>query len=273
MPTDLALLRRLEHTWALTNAELARQLKTQDASWGTVVEPLAGGRAVFTGVGLYVNRLLGAGLDTALSDDELEQLEALARGVGVPAAVDVTDAAHPGLADRLRSRGYQPRDQATAVAMTLPARVVEQAQAPAAEVVVDQVAPTDVERWQVVAAEAWGHHTPPARRASDAWAAAAASSEGEQLLVARAADDGRPLACASLNIRDGVATLGGMATLPAERRKGVQRQLVAHRLALATDAGCDLAATTASTGSDSERNLLRLGFEVTHHQVTWERQT
>jgi GNAT superfamily N-acetyltransferase len=52
--------------------------------------------------------------------------------------------------------------------------------------------------------------------------------------------------CGSVQMVDGVAWLGGAATIPKFRQRGVQAALVAHRLRLAADLGGELAATTAA---------------------------
>ena len=133
------------------------------------------------------------------------------------------------------------------------------------------IAADELPLWQDVSSAAWEHTTPAARRASDTYAAAAHATDGERLMLAVEADTGRPLGCASLIVRDGLATLGGMSTLPTERGRGVQRALVAERLRLAAVAGCDLATVTAVLGGPSERNLLRLGFQRQYVKTTWTR--
>ncbi len=115
--------------------------------------------------------------------------------------------------------------------------------------------------WQETSAAGWGHDTASARRASDAFAAAAAAVDGDGFVLARDAGNGRPLGCASLTMRGGVATLGGMSTIREERRRGVHAALIRHRLGLAAANDCVIATTTASPGGDSERNLRRNGFE------------
>lgn len=120
--------------------------------------------------------------------------------------------------------------------------------------------------WQDVTAEGTGSIAGIRRRASDAFACAA--SVNDQLLLARDSRDGRPLGCASLTIRDGIATLGGMSTVPAERNRGVQATLIGYRLQLATDLACDLAITSADPDSGSERNLARAGFVPIYDAVT-----
>ena len=58
-----------------------------------------------------------------------------------------------------------------------------------------------------------------------------------------------------------IATLGGMSTLPGERRRGVEAALIVHRLRKAAELGCEIATSSTEPDSNSERNLVRLGFE------------
>jgi GNAT superfamily N-acetyltransferase len=79
----------------------------------------------------------------------------------------------------------------------------------------------------------------------------------------------RPVGAASLTVRDGVATLGGMSTVPSDRGRGVQAALICYRLERAHQLGCVIASSTAATGGDSERNLRRHGFQQRFVVATW----
>jgi GNAT superfamily N-acetyltransferase len=126
--------------------------------------------------------------------------------------------------------------------------------------------------WQETAACGWGHEGEEARRANDVFARVAAVVDGERFALVRHAGSGRPLGCASLTIRDGVATLGGMSTLPESRGQGVQTTLIRHRLRVAAASGCDLATSVAVPDSISERNLIRHGFERVFSIEHWVRR-
>ena len=52
------------------------------------------------------------------------------------------------------------------------------------------------------------------------------------------------------------------------RKLGVQYALIAARLAAATEAGCDLAVVYTEPGSESQRNVERLGFRLAYTKVT-----
>ena len=131
----------------------------------------------------------------------------------------------------------------------------------------------DLELWQETSAAGWGHTSADARWASDAFAAAAHALDNEHMVIALDADDGRPLGAASMTVNEGLAMLGGMSTIPAERKRGVQTALIRHRLIEAQRLGCDLALATAASGSASERNLKRRGFSLKTVIQRFEYQT
>ena len=79
--------------------------------------------------------------------------------------------------------------------------------------------------------------------------------------------DGKPVGSASVMVLDATAVLGGATTVPAFRRRGIQRALIETRLALAVHAGCDLAVITADPGSSSGRNAERIGFQLVCNHV------
>jgi len=258
---------RLERTAARHLAAHADSLREIDASWGSRSFELADGFVVLQGAGLYVNRALALALVGTVGPAEVDELERVSAAAGVPASVDVVPATHADLVSLLTARGYAPSGEVSVMTRPIDAPAIEADPA----IAVRPIASDELPHWQDVSYAAWEHSTPDARRASDVYAAAAHATDGERLMLALDAETGRPLGCASLIVRDGLATLGGMSTLPAERGRGVQRALVAERLRLATVAGCDLATVTAVVGGASERNLLRLGFVQQYVKTTWTR--
>ena len=91
----------------------------------------------------------------------------------------------------------------------------------------------------------------------------------EQRFLARVG--GEPAAVATLRVRDGVASLGGGATVPAHRRKGCHLALVRHRLDAAYLLGCTLVIGGANYGSGSFRNQLRGGLRLAYVESGWRR--
>ena len=263
-----SLIERIARTWARDAATHARLLADQDPSWGTEVFELAGGCAVLGGPGLYVNRVLAMGLAGPVAAEDFALLEQRSAVVGVPPSVDVVPTADRSVTELAAARGYlltrfitthiRPPGSGTDGLGSSPSITVQRVDAGL------------LAEWQEVAANGFGEHG-DARRASDASAKAAAAMEHTQLLLARGLDDGRLLGCASIAIRDGMATLGAMATLPAERGRGVQTALVAHRVRLAVEVGCDLVTSSTVPANSSERNLVRAGFRPLYETVTLAR--
>jgi GNAT superfamily N-acetyltransferase len=253
--TDRALVR----TWTLDASVFAHVLAEREPSWRSEVHEIAGGRLVLCGAGLYVNRLIGAGIEAPLTDDDVDAVVGRSQAVGVEAAVEVTPLTHPASLAVLRARGFahDPASDVTASARQLPGDAID---APADIEVRPVTTPEALAMWQETSARGWGHDHETARQAADAFARVAYVVDGDGMVIAYDTADGEPVGCASTTIRNGVATVGGMSTVPAQRRRGVQAALLAFRLRHASERGCTLAASTAATGGASERNLIRHGF-------------
>jgi len=251
--------------WADDAAEMARVISAQDPTWGSETFPLADGRAVLWGPGLYVNRAMAAGLSEPLTDADVDELEARSAAVGVPAAVEVSPATTPQTSQLLAARGYGEIGdrRVSALRYVFGGRSDEEIDVTAPSDAAWKVEPADdqVTTWQETSAAGWGHRSSAARRASDAFALAAAAIDGTTLLLVRDQHSLDPVGCASLTIHDGVATLGGMTTVQTMRGRGIQAVAIHERLRVAALAGCSVATTTVAAGSDSERNLHRNGFQ------------
>jgi GNAT superfamily N-acetyltransferase len=254
------LVQRLERVWAADEVTRTEALARLDPACAAETFPFADGWAVLSGPGRYVNRVLAAGLAGPVDPARIDEFQSRAGVVGVPPMFDVSDQCDAEFVAGLDRRGYIETLSVTAVAMRLDDSAAFE---PAPGVVVESVGSDRLAEWQELNAIGWGQVAPEERRVSDLFAAARAAV-GELLLLAADACDGRPLGTASVRLTDGVATMGGMATLPEERRRGAQRALIGARWAAAKAAGCDLLVATARTDGDSLRNLLRLGFEPTH---------
>ena len=79
----------------------------------------------------------------------------------------------------------------------------------------------------------------------------------------------QPAAIASLYLRDGIGVMASAATLPHFRGRGCQTALLNQRLADAAAAGCELVLSQADPGSQSQRNLERVGLRTAYTQAIW----
>lgn len=255
---------RILSTWARDAAAFAFVLARHDPAWRSEAREVAGGWLVLSGRGLYVNRALAAGVSEPIRADHVDTIIDRSRAVGVGPAVEVSSLTRADTTHMLRNRGFVPADGAV-TGMAWP----DDLGPPEPPDDIDVRPVHDIAEWQRLAIAGWEIVGAEAQRASDAFVRAAAAVDGDGLLIAYDRTDGRPLGAASLTIRDGMATLGGMSTLPAERRRGVQRALVAHRIVRARAIGCDLVTSSAHEGGASERNLRRLGFVPITTITTW----
>lgn len=199
------------------------------------------------------SKAFAVGLDGAVDASELARIETFYEERSAPAKVTTcpwTDASvfewlgQRGFAvigfDNVLSRRIAPSD---AIATSAPGIVV---------------APSDVHAWAPVVRRGMDDDVDPARaRFTDD--ALAALPMLHAFLATRA---GEVTGAAGLLVDEGVATLFATAVLPVHRRHGVHAALVAARLARAHDLGCDVAVVLTEPGSDSQRNLERLGFRV-----------
>ncbi|MEM7326572.1 MAG: GNAT family N-acetyltransferase [Actinomycetota bacterium] len=269
--------RRALRARAVNAVAHTQSLRAREPEWRSEVHPLADGWLILAGRGMYINQAVNVGGGAAVTGADLDVLLARSETLGVTPAIEVTEATRPDNVRRIRECGFvhRPESDITCLIRSTAVASPDEAAADAAEVgapmeVAVQTtedlgirpveSAADLLRWQEVSAAGWGHVAADARRASDAFAAAANALPNEHMVIAVDPADARPLGCASMTVRAGVAMLGGMSTLPDERRRGVQASLVSYRLGHARRLGCDLAVTTAASGSASERNLRRHGF-------------
>ena len=269
---DVRLIARLEQVSAENAVAFALALSSVDRSWGTETLAVAGGQLVLDGPGLYVNRAIAVGIGAPLRAADIGLIIDRSAAIGVPAAVEVTPATHHDSISELKEHGFAHDSSSDVTALVRPLDELPDRFRGGDGIEVVSVGERSLAEWQDVSALGWGHVTESARRAADAFAAAAQVVDGDGMVIAVDASDGRPLGCASVTLCDEVATLGGMSTIPAERGRGVQAALILHRLGRAKSAGCTMATSTAVVGGASERNVQRFGFRPTHVKQTWVRR-
>lgn len=219
------------------------------------------------GRGRYVNRAIGVTMDE-LSVADVDVIERFFAEHGLPSMVELSSWAPAPTVAELSRRHYVNTWFRSVFALDLSGREATADQT--TEFRIDRVGDDDVDHWLDVFAEGFGADHVDARLASDEIARASRIVPGSHTFLASL--NGRSVGCGSVQIVDGVAWLGGAATLPAFRQRGVQSALVAHRLRLATELGCEIAAVTALSNGPSARNLVRLGFQLTHTQVVVEQR-
>lgn len=264
MIVDRDLVSRLETSAARVSSATVAAFVGRDPGDPARVLPWGSGAIVAFGPGRYVNRAIGVTLDD-IDDAGLAEIEAFFAAAGVAPSIEVTSWCPPVLLDRLVGRGYLTSWFRNVYAMSLD----EAVPAPRPNVGVRQVIDATLPEWLELLAVGNEIDSVDGRTVSDAYARAEHAVPGATDFIADL--DGSPLGCGSLIRDDGIGWLGGAATAPAGRRRGVQTTLLRHRMAVAARDGCDVVAATARPPGDSARNLSRLGFTLAYTQVVMTR--
>jgi GNAT superfamily N-acetyltransferase len=253
----LLRLRRAEAEAVVSVAEAMARVPGNDT---VAVETMGDGALVAMGPGRYVNRAIGVGPD--LDDGELDFIERFFSHHGLPASAQLSSWAREATLERLSSRGYRPQwfRSLYAAAHPFPDMPVD-----LASVEIVKVDDRYLEEWLNVLADGNEVTTPESRAISDEFGRGAHSAVGSTDFLA--ISDGQAVGCGSLQVASGVAFLGGAATRPGHRGRGVQRALLHHRIALAGQLGCDLVASTALPAGVSARNLERHGLHLIDTQL------
>lgn len=205
---------------------------------------------------LALNRVIGLGLNEAITIAELEAIKKTYRDSGasrffvqvVPSALDAaTEVA-------LDEAGFSHYNNC--VKLTRAAAPLDGFES---DLDVREIAPTEALEFARIVAESFGWKEPFLP-----WLAALIGREGWRHYMAF--DDNRPAATGSFFIHDRTAWVDFAATLPDYRGRGAQSALMQRRIADAITAGCrelvvETAQQTAERSAPSYRNMLRFGFE------------
>ena len=105
LSSDRALAARLERAEAANGLELARL--AVGAISNAAFAPIAGGTAIFAGVGSPMTHALGIGMCGRVSEEEMERLEAFYRERGSPCLMDLCPMADDSVINFVQSRPYR----------------------------------------------------------------------------------------------------------------------------------------------------------------------
>ncbi len=257
------LAARVERAECGLLADATRAVLDRRPAAEAFVTPVAGGVATYAGPGSPMNKVAGLGFEGAPDPRELEALEAAFAQRGVPVVVELCSVGDPAVGALLTRRGYtlEGFEDVHGLEVSAPA---SPASSGAIEVRASEA--DTLETWLDIVVRAFAEpdgqgvasHESFPRETLERALQDMAAVVGFQRFLAHL--DGRPAGGASLRLAEGVAQLCGAATLPEHRRRGVQTELLTRRLALAAQAGCDVAVLTTQPGSKSAQNANRRGF-------------
>jgi GNAT superfamily N-acetyltransferase len=267
MLVDSRLIQRIEDAIAAERSAFADGMAALQPAAGAGWLPVAGGRAVFTGAHFFSNRSLAMGLHGPVDRDDVERVETFYAARGVPSEIEVASMVDRSLLRVLNQRGYQLIRFRNIYAQALRSSdaISTASAARSGAVEIHTVDAATAAAWSTTLLDGFGYTRDADRDRVAIWNQMVRSLPAVTALVAVL--DGQPVGAASVMVLDSTAVLGGAATLPAFRRRGVQRALIEARLTVAAHAGCTLAIVTADPGSSSGRNVERAGFQLICNHV------
>jgi len=231
--------------------------------------PVAGGCVVYTGHGMYENVAKGLGVLEPVTDDDLDRVEEYFAERAIATQIELCPWVAQDLVDRLAARGYAQSSARTYYARYID--VTDRVETPPLDpaTTIEEVTPATLQLLMRLRREGFAN-VDEAARISDRFTLAGSRQEGAADYIARV--DGAAAGSALLYVADGRALLGGMATLPAYRARGLQGAMIRHRLAQASERGCHVAVSTTVPANRSGINLQRHGFAVVFTMATLRRE-
>ena len=107
MLVDPELMQRIEDAIAAERSAFADGMAAFWPESGASWLPVAGGRAIFTGAGFFLNRAMAMGLRRPVSCDDVERVETFYAERGVPSEIEIASMVDRSLLWWLSQRGYQ----------------------------------------------------------------------------------------------------------------------------------------------------------------------
>jgi hypothetical protein len=269
MLLDLALARRIELAEAQAAVDCAEALERLRPESGAAVERVAGGFAVYCGPNSPVTQAVALGLDGSVSDEEFERLEEFYRSRREPVRVETCPLADGSLIEHFGHRGYRVTEFSNVMVHPLGDRDSSKSwPEPLPGVSVEKIPKEQVDLWTLTVSQGFSENFPVTQEILEVMRTFALGQNVECYL---ARVDGAVAGGGTLTMHDGIAGLFGASTLPAFRKRGVQKALLEARMARAVEARCDLAVCLAQPGSISQRNVMRQDFSVLYTRVKFER--
>jgi hypothetical protein len=231
-----------------------------------------GGLALFGKPGSPLNKVLGLGLGTPVSDDDLDRIERFYAEHHTPAQIELCPLAAADLAARLNARGFVLQGFENELARQIGPAVFRDVGHPE-HVRVTQARPDQEDLWIRVTAEGFAAFEPPVGGGAspevpsiEAMSDMMSQFTHPKIRRYLAWVDDEPAGGGAAWAHEGILGIFGTATLPRFRRRGVQRTI--NVSAMEDAAGeADLAIATTAPGSTSQRTFERLGFQVLYSRA------
>jgi len=264
---DSKLVSRIERAERAILTEVASVAKRRRPESAPFIQPISGGVAAFIAPQSPFNKVAGLGFDGGVEVDLLGRVEREFQERGAAVKVELSSLADPSIGELLTRRGYRYVGAENVLGRSLGPQAPLNSGRPC-EATIDDSPLEDLSTWIDVLVTGFAepdaqgvpsHEEFPREGLTRDIGDFAHLSGFQRYLATR---EGRPAGAASMCLFEGVVQLCGAATLPADRRRGIQSALLDHRLAAAREAGGDVAIVTTQPGSKSQQNVQRKGFEL-----------
>ncbi len=269
---DIEMARRIDGFEAHGSRAIGEAVMRRNPEARAFAAPIGRGYAVFSGPDSPGNKVIGIGLDEDIAAGDLEQVEQAYFSRASAVQAEVATLARPSVLATLTERGYLLQGFEDVLGRRLTDTDLDP---PAkAGIVIGEVPENTIAEWIDVMITGFeysdesgaGSGIPlPPRKALEEAFGPTAELPGFHAYLARLG--GKTAGAAGLRADEGIAQLCGAATLPANRRRGIQTALLLRRLSDARKAGCDLAIMTAQPGSKSHFNAQRQGFDLLYSRA------
>lgn len=272
MFANATLARRIEQADASLTADITQTSRARLNPDRAIIQPIAGGIAVFMEPGSPYNKTVGVGFQGIPDADALAALEQAFDERETALQFEVSTLAEPAIVRALTGRGYLVVgfENVLGMRVTPPGSV-------ATGVRVTEAGADASSLWIDTMIEAFG--------VPDSYDGPAMAEEFPRDVLERIFGDtaraglDRYLAwrgddvagAATMRVQDGIAQFCGAATLAAHRRQGVQGALLRHRLEVAASRGADVAVVTTTPGSTSQANAQKAGFSLLYSRALLQR--
>jgi GNAT superfamily N-acetyltransferase len=261
---DKAFARRLESAEEVPQVDCVRMFQKLRPEVGADFAPFCGGHMMFAGPNSPIGHAAGLGFDGPLSAADLDRLEAFYRSHGAPAQLDLCPLSDPSVLELVSARGYSIAELNNVLFVPLdPQPCVDVPPG----VSIRRSSSSEAGVFSEIVTRSFFDKEKPPEDFADMLAPLFHFPEALTFL---AIVDGMPIAGAAGRIipEHRVFALFGAGTLPDFRGRGIQTALIRTRMKAAADAGCELAVVVTRGGTVSERNCIRLGFQIAYSKAT-----
>lgn len=224
---------------------------------------IAGGVAVFTGLGSPMTHAVGIGMSGSISEEEFDQLEAFYRERGSSCLIDLCPMAHDSLIAIVQNRPYRVIEFNNVLV-----RAIRPEETFEPDTGIRCVANEEKGLWARTICEGFSEYMP----VSDEQVRLMATISNDMFCLLGVDPGGSFTGGAGLAMHDRTALFMGDAVIVRFRRSGWQARLIRERLAIAHRSGCDLAVVSVLPGSTSHRNYERAGFQLVYMRVNLSRE-